>query len=93
MNRSLFLAAYDIAEPKRLRRALRVIKNYACGGQKSAYECWLAESDIPKLLEGMREVIDSDQDQFALIPLDPRRKTFALGVALAPADPSFFYFG
>lgn len=93
VNRSLFLAAYDIREPARLRRALRVIKNYACGGQKSAYECWLAEADIPRVLEGMRDVMDSSEDQFALIPLDSRRKTFALGIAVAPTDPTFFYFG
>lgn len=92
-HRRLFLAAYDVREPARLRRALRVAKTYACGGQKSAFECWLTEIETEKLLHEMSCVLDHSSDEFALIPLDPRRTPLILGVAVAPADPDFFYFG
>lgn len=93
MNRALFLAAYDIRDRKRLRRALRVVKGFASGGQRSAYECWLSPTDARKLLGEMREVTDTSEDQFALIPLDPRREAITLGIALKPVDPAFHYFG
>lgn len=41
MARSLYLACYDIADPKRLRRVCRLLQGYRVEGQLSAYECWL----------------------------------------------------
>ena len=32
--RQLFLAAYDVRDDGRLRRALHVLRDYTCGGQK-----------------------------------------------------------
>lgn len=92
-HRSLFLAAYDIRDHGRLRRALKAVKQYSSGGQKSAYECSLAPNDIRDLFSNMRDVMDLDEDSFGLIPLDPRRRVLTLGRALKPADPDFFYFG
>lgn len=40
-QRQLFLAAYDVREPKRLQKALHVLRDYTCGGQKSVFECYL----------------------------------------------------
>lgn len=91
--RSLHLAAYDIRDPARLRRALKAVKRYASGGQRSAHECWLTLQDIHELLGDMREVMDADEDCFGLIPLDPRRGVLTLGRAIKPVDPDFFYFG
>ncbi|MCG5541925.1 MULTISPECIES: CRISPR-associated endonuclease Cas2 [unclassified Halorhodospira] len=93
MPRKLYLAAYDVRSPSRLARAVRVIKGYASGGQKSAYECWLTPAERTALHQEMAEVIDPDEDQFALLPLEPRRPLVTLGAAEAPADPDFFYFG
>lgn len=92
MQRSLFIAAYDVREPARLKRALKVTKQYACGGQKSAYECWLDNSERQQILSDMAAVLEPE-DSFALIPLDPRRGVIALGVAMPATDPQFFYFG
>lgn len=93
MSRRLFLVAYDIRQPKRLRRALRVARAVASGGQKSAYECWLSEVDRHALIRQMSELLDTDDDQLAVIPLDPRRSVTTIGRALPPSDPDFFYFG
>lgn len=93
MNRGLFLAAYDIRDAARLRHALKAVRSFASGGQKSAHECWLAPADIRALLADMRELMDQDEDSFALIPLDTRRGVVTLGRGLKPADPDFFYFG
>ncbi len=93
MPRKLYLAAYDVREPRRLARALRVIKGFASGGQKSAYECWLTPAETAELERAMRGVLELEEDSFALIPLNPRRPITPLGVAIAPTDPAYFYFG
>lgn len=93
MARKLFLAAYDVREPKRLRAALRVIKGFASGGQKSAYECWLTAAEREALVAAMAEVLDLAVDSFAIIPLEPRRPAITLGIASKPVDPAFFYLG
>lgn len=91
MNRRLYLAAYDIADTRRLRASLAQVKAYATGGQKSAYECWLSESEKSALLQAMSVLIDHREDAFALVGLDPRGHGHALGTATAPADPDFFF--
>lgn len=93
MPRKLYLAAYDVREPKRLARALRVIRGFASGGQKSAYECWLTPAEIADLKCSMSDVLDFEEDCFALIPLNPRRPITPLGVAVPPVDPDYYYVG
>ena len=93
MPRKLYLAAYDVRQPGRLTAALRTVRAYASGGQKSAYECWLTDSEFTELTLAMSVVLEPDADSFMLIPLDPRRPMTALGVAAPPVDPAFFYIG
>ena len=93
MTRKLYLAAYDVRSPRRLPRVLRVVRGYASGGQKSAYECWLTQVEWNALHRDMANVLDPEDDQFALIPLDPRRPLVTLGTAEPPANPDIFYFG
>lgn len=91
MDRRLYLAAYDIANPRRLRLALELVKGYATGGQKSAYECWLSDHEKAGLLLDMAMTLDEQQDSFLLIGLDPRSRVQTLGTAEPPANPDTFY--
>ena len=93
MQRFLFIAAYDIREPRRLAKVLAVIKGYASGGQKSAYECWITLRERQQMTREVAEVMDQTEDSFALIPLHIRKPVAALGAAVEPADPDFYYFG
>ncbi len=92
-KRQLHIAAYDVADPTRLRHALNVLKTYATGGQKSVFECYLTESEKQALLRSIREVIDARQDRFVLLRLEPRAAVRTLGIAVQPADPDFYYVG
>lgn len=92
-DRALFLAAYDVADPRRLRVALDLVKGHATGGQKSAYECFLTPAEEARLLQDMALVLEEDEDSFLLIGLDPRARVHTLGRAVAPADPDAFYLG
>ena len=92
-QRSLYLAAYDISDAKRLRKGLAVMKQFATGGQKSVFECFLTEAEKERLGEEMREGIEPNEDRFFLIPVEMRSPVRVLGIAVAPEDPPFYYAG
>lgn len=92
-KRYLYLAAYDIRSPDRLRDALRVLRGYSCGGQKSVFECFLTDAEKRELIAEIRSVMDEDEDRFLLMRLDPRCRVQTLGIAVEPADPEYFYVG
>ena len=92
-ERDFYLAAYDVAEPRRLAAALALVRGYATGGQKSVHEIFLTGGERSELLHSMSLILEEDDDRFFLLRLDPRARTYALGVAASPADPDFFYVG
>jgi CRISPR-associated protein Cas2 len=92
-DRDLYLAAYDISSPRRLRAALHLVRAYATGGQKSVHECFLTASERGGLLLDMAQVLDEEQDSFLLLRLDPRAHVLTAGVASTPVEQPFFYFG
>jgi CRISPR-associated protein Cas2 len=92
-ERALYLAAYDIACPRRQEAARDLVRAYATGGQKSVYECFLTPAEKAGLLADMAIVVDDRQDRFFLLRLDPRSRTVALGCATPAVDPPFFYAG
>ncbi|MBK8964193.1 MAG: CRISPR-associated endonuclease Cas2 [Candidatus Competibacteraceae bacterium] len=49
-DRALYLAAYDVTNADRLQAALRVLKGYASGGQKSVFECFLTARERTAML-------------------------------------------
>jgi CRISPR-associated protein Cas2 len=90
-SRNLYLAAYDVAHPRRLRAALALVKGYSTGGQKSVHECFLTEGEKARLLHDMAQVLEEDEDSFLLLRLDPRARVVTLGKALEPVDEPYFY--
>ena len=92
-QRSLYIAAYDVSDHRRLRAAHRILKAYASGWQKSVFECFLTRAECQRLLAEVGEVIDPVEDRFLVIRLDPRSAVRTLGRALQPLDPPCFYVG
>ncbi len=92
-KRTLYIAAYDVSDPKRLRSALNAVKAFATGGQKSVYECYLTDAEREILLKNVAGILNTVEDRFMLIRLDPRTRVHTLGIAVQPADPEFFYVG
>ena len=92
-QRDFYLAAYDVTDPDRLQAALHVLKGYACGGQKSVFECFLTGRERQALMMEMRGVLDVQADRFLLLPLPGYRRARALGVAIRPSDPDVYYVG
>lgn len=92
-QRQLYLAAYDVACPRRLVAALKLSRAYATGGQKSVHELYLTVAERTDLIEDMSVLLDLDTDRFLLLRLDPRSRVLTLGLGLVPADPDYFYVG
>ena len=92
-ERDLYLAAYDVASPSRLAAALALVRGYATGGQKSVHEVFLTPAERGELVHAMALLLDADEDRFFLLRLDPRARTYALGLAAKPIDPDYFYVG
>jgi CRISPR-associated protein Cas2 len=92
-QRTLHIAAYDIADDGRLRAALKVLKGYASGRQKSVFECFFTAAERHRLLSDMRAIIDELEDRFMLLRLEPRGTYRVRGKAVKPADPPWFYVG
>lgn len=93
MKRKLYLVAYDIRQPKRLRRMLTVLKDYASGGQKSAYECYLTAAEKAELVGRVTATMDLDVDSFAIVPLISRDAVDTLGIGVKPQDELYTYLG
>lgn len=92
-HRDLYLAAYDISEPRRLTAALKLTRAYATGGQKSVHELYLTVAERTALVEDMSVLMDLATDRFLLLRLDPRSRVHTLGKAVPPSDPDYFYIG
>lgn len=92
-QRHLYLAAYDVADRRRLAAALKLVRAYASGGQKSVHEIHLSPAERERLLRDMRGLLEPAEDAFALVRLDPRMRVETLGRAVAPADGECLYFG
>lgn len=90
---SLYLAAYDISSPRRLRLALIVLRDYALGRQKSVFECPLEEHEVNEMVHRVEEVIDTEEDRFALIRLDRRCTSHVLGCGVPIETGNIFYLG
>ena len=89
--RHLYLAAYDVANPRRLTAALDLVRGFATGGQKSVHEVFLTPAEKREVLHAMSLILDEDEDRFLLLRLDPHARCHTLGRASAPVDPSHFY--
>ena len=72
---------------------LRVLKDYACGGQKSAFECYLSAAERRELLARVKQEMDEDVDAFLVIRLTDRDAVATLGIGVKPADELYTYLG
>lgn len=92
-QRDFYLAAYDISHNRRRTAALALVRGYTTGGQKSVHEVFLSRGERQELLHTMALLLNEAEDRFFLLRLDPRARSYALGVAAQPADPEYFYVG
>ena len=93
IERSLYLVSYDITKSSIRRKALKITRGYATGGQKSVHECWLSRAERAHLLEELKRLVNPLEDRILVLRLDPRQAVETLGSAVQPLHPDFLYIG
>ncbi len=69
--RRLTLVAYDIADPKRLKRVHKVVRDFGDPLQYSVFLCALSRQDAVVLEARLVRAINQAQDQVMLLDLGP----------------------
>jgi CRISPR-associated protein Cas2 len=88
-HRTLYLIAYDVADPKRLARVHRYLLGWKVGGQKSFYECWLTRAELATVTRELGELIDPASDRVHIFQLDERMQPKCYGIARPAPAQSF----
>ena len=63
------VVAYDIANPKRLRRVAKVMKKYGARVQESVFECRLDPLRLTALRQELQALLQRREDKVTLYPL------------------------
>lgn len=89
--RRCYLVAYDIREPRRLRRVHRLMKAYGEAWQLSVFYCVLKAIDRVRLENALREELNLKEDQVVLVDLggsdqDAREAATVLGPGLPKTE-------
>lgn len=64
----LWIVAYDVANPKRLRRTAKLLEPVGERQQKSVFEAALGPDERARLFRRLAAVIKDDEDQVLLHP-------------------------
>ena len=68
----LYLVAYDICEPKRLRKVAQTCLDYGIRVQYSVFECRLEEDLFQRLWGELLEIINVTEDRLVTYKLDAK---------------------
>lgn len=64
-----YIVAYDISDPKRLRKVATTCEDFGCRKQFSVFLCRLSATDMVRLRSRLYDLIDLKADQVLFIPL------------------------
>jgi CRISPR-associated protein Cas2 len=67
-----YLVAYDICDPKRLRKVAHTCEDFGLRRQYSVFLCRLTALGLVKLKSRLYDIIDLSKDQVLFIPLCDR---------------------
>lgn len=84
-RRRTFVVAYDIADPRRLVRVHRFLKEHAYPVQYSVFLGTFSEPALNTLLEGLAKIIHPRKDDVRAYPLPTTPDIESLGRPVLPA--------
>ena len=61
-GKMIFLVAYDISNPKRLRKIAKICEDFGIRVEYSVFECDLKEEDFQRLMSDLRLWIEPEED-------------------------------
>lgn len=91
MNKSkqLYLVCYDVRDPHRLNKALHIVRDYATGGQKSVFECYLDSQQFHTLRRRLQSCLASE-DRAMITRIHPQ-SVQVFGKGIKPVGQTFIY--
>jgi CRISPR-associated protein Cas2 len=69
--RSHYIVSYDIADPTRLRRVYKTMRDFGDGIQLSVFVCQLSDRDRATLECRLLDIINQREDQVLVVKLGP----------------------
>ncbi|HXF76025.1 MAG TPA: CRISPR-associated endonuclease Cas2 [Methylomirabilota bacterium] len=69
--RRLYLVAYDICEPRRLRKVFKTMQGFGEHLQLSVFQCDLTAVDRVEMQTTLETIINHEQDKVLIIDLGP----------------------
>ena len=79
-----YLVCYDIADPRRLVRVHRRLRQVAVPLQYSVFMLVANEAAIDELVQALEQLVDNDADDIRIYPLPQRLSYIHLGRQLLP---------
>jgi CRISPR-associated protein Cas2 len=64
-----WLVAYDICDPKRLRKVAQACEDYGFRRQYSVFLCRLTATDLVRLKSRLYDIINLQEDQVMFVPM------------------------
>lgn len=86
------LVAYDIAQPKRLRKVALTLEDYGTRVQRSLFECLVDGSHMVRLAHELRLIIDDQEDSVRYYRLCQtcQNSLYILGQGATTSDPDLY---
>lgn len=81
------IVAYDIADPRRLNRVARVMKDYGRRVQKSIFEVEASEVAFAEMRRRAERVMDLEEDGVKFFPLCERCADTLVSIGVAVFSP------
>jgi len=69
--RQAYIVAYDISDPKRLRRVYKTMQGYGEHLQLSVFRCELNKTELVELRAKLSKTVHHDQDQVLFVDIGP----------------------
>lgn len=64
-----YLVAYDISDPKRLRKVAQICEDFGLRWQYSVFLCRLTATNLVRFKTRLYDIIDQNLDQILFIPI------------------------
>ena len=71
--RKIYLVAYDICDPERLRRVAKKMQGYGDRLQYSVFACPLSPVEKKLMMAAMGELINHNEDRVMVVDLGPQK--------------------
>ncbi|GMV19557.1 MAG: CRISPR-associated endonuclease Cas2 [Myxococcales bacterium] len=69
--RQTFIVAYDVCDPKRLRRVFKTMRGWGDHLQLSVFQCELNKRELVELRTALAAIINHEQDQVLFVDVGP----------------------